>query len=290
MSSNLKPFLNVTGYKFQPVKDPEDLQTRLEKLCSLHSLRGTVIVAPEGINVALAGLENPMRDWMAEFRFLGFEDFWFKESFSDHLPFDKLQIKLKREIISVRNDSLNPLTRVGQKISPEELKKWLDEGRDFTLLDTRNNYEMRMGSFDKAQDLRIEEFQDFEAKIREKAAELNPDRPVVMFCTGGVRCEKAAFAATDAGFKEVYQLDGGILNYFEKCGGDHWVGECFVFDKRVGVLPSLEESQSVLCWACGEPLGTEDQRSEKYVYKQSCPYCFEEKFLSNETPQPFSNR
>ncbi len=275
MGPENKPYLNISAYQFFRIENPESLKPQLAELCEKNNVMGTLLLTPEGLNVALAGLEQNVRNWISQFEAMGFTDFWFKESFSDHLPFDKLQIKLKQEIISVRNPALDPLTRKAESIDPQNLKAWLDEGRDFTLLDTRNGYEMRMGTFAKAVGLGIEEFQDFEASLEKRKEKLNPEKPLVMFCTGGVRCEKAAFAARDAGFKEVYQLEGGILNYFEQCGGAHWNGECFVFDKRVGVLPSLEESQSLLCWACGEPLSIEDQSSADYVYRKSCPYCIE---------------
>ncbi len=273
MTESQKAYLNISAYRFLPIESPELLKSNLEDLCVRHGVRGTILVAPEGLNLALSALEATMRAWIKDFEAMGYGGFWYKESYSDHLPFDRLQVKHKREIISVRNEKLDPLSRRAKKISPDELKAWLDEGRDFTLLDTRNIYEVRMGTFEKARDLGIEEFQDFEKRLHDNREALGPKKPMVMFCTGGIRCEKAAFAASDAGFEEVYQLEGGVLNYFEKCGGDHWKGECFVFDKRVGVLPNLEESKSILCWACGEPLGVEDQKSEAYVYKESCPYC-----------------
>jgi UPF0176 protein len=268
-----KAYVNLSGYRFMAIEEPESKRENLLALCQKHAVMGTLLLTPEGLNVAIAGLEKNVRQWVRDFEALGFTGFWLKESFSDHLPFDKIQVKLKREIISVRNPALDPLKRTAQNIRPEDLKSWLDEGRDFTLLDTRNNYEIRMGAFRKAVGLGIEEFQNFETSLRSQTEKLDPAKPLVMYCTGGVRCEKAAFAAADAGFQEVYQLEGGILNYFEKCGGDHWAGECFVFDKRVGVLPNLEESQSLLCWACGEPLSVEDQKSPDYVYRKSCPYC-----------------
>ncbi|RYD48770.1 MAG: pseudouridine synthase, partial [Verrucomicrobiaceae bacterium] len=154
-----------------------------------------------------------------------------------------------------------------------ELKKWLDEGRPVTLLDTRNDYEVKLGTFKGAIIPNINTFREFPAAVRELPAELK-DQPVVMFCTGGIRCEKAGPFMEQEGFNNIYQLDGGILKYFEECGGDHYDGECFVFDQRVGVDPGLNESDHAICYACQAPLTKADQDDPRHVVGVSCPHCF----------------
>ena len=170
------------------------------------------------------------------------------------------------------NDEVKPQEFTGTSISPKEFKSWLDGGKEVIVLDTRNDYEIRMGKFQNAVDLDIQTFRQFPNAIKELPDEMK-GIPVVMYCTGGVRCEKASVVMLDEGFESVFQLEGGILGYFEECGGSHWEGECFVFDRRVGLGPDLEETDSILCYACREPLIREEQLSEDYVFGQSCPYC-----------------
>ena len=153
-----------------------------------------------------------------------------------------------------------------------ELKQILDAGKEVIVLDTRNEYECRIGTFENALELNIRSFRDFPKAIEELDENLK-DKPVVMFCTGGIRCEKASVVMMDAGFSNVKQLKGGILGYFEQVGGDYWNGDCFVFDRRVAVNPQLEETDVVQCYACRVPLLLEEQNSGEYVIAQSCPYC-----------------
>ena len=148
----------------------------------------------------------------------------------------------------------------------------LDAGEEVVVLDTRNEYECRIGTFENALELNIRSFRDFPKAIDEMDEDLK-DKPVVMFCTGGIRCEKASVVMMDAGFSNVKQLKGGILGYFEEVGGDYWNGDCFVFDRRVAVNPQLEETDVVQCYACREPLLFEEQNTGEYVIAQSCPYC-----------------
>jgi UPF0176 protein len=181
-------------------------------------------------------------------------------------------VRLKKEIISMGHDEVKPAKFTGPSIKPTEFKSWLDEGKEIIVLDARNDYEMRTGKFQNAIDLNIKSFRDFPTAAKQLPDELK-GTPVVMYCTGGVRCEKASVVLLEEGFNEVYQLEGGILGYFEECGGAHWDGECFVFDKRVGVNPELEETDTVMCFTCREPLLAHEQESEAYIEGKSCPYC-----------------
>jgi UPF0176 protein len=185
-------------------------------------------------------------------------------------------VKIKKEIIAFGVEGVDPARRPATKISAHQLKQWLDEGRPVTLLDTRNDYEVRMGTFKGAVIPHIWNFRDFPAAVEKLPAELKT-QPVVMFCTGGIRCEKAGPFMAMQGYTDVLQLDGGILKYFEEVGGAHYEGECFVFDERVGVGPDLRETGSVICFHCQMPLTVEDQRRPDYVYEKTCRHCVDGK-------------
>ena len=158
--------------------------------------------------------------------------------------------------------------------SPSTFKSWLDEGREIVVLDTRNDYEVRLGTFEGAVGLNLSTFRAFPDAIAK--SEIDKNQTVVMFCTGGIRCEKASSVMMQQGWSDVRQLEGGILGYFEEVGGEHWNGDCFVFDRRVALDPALEETTTQMCWACREPLTEEEMQSEQYEIARSCPYCIEE--------------
>lgn len=269
------PVLNISTYKFTPFESAElpALRERLLAVCREQSLRGTILLSTEGINLFVAGEPANIHALLAEIRTLpGLADLAPKESFSAEQPFNRMLVKIKKEIIAFGVDGIDPARKPAPKLSPKTLKQWLDEGRPVTLLDTRNDYEVRLGTFKGAVDPRIDHFREFPDAVRKLPEELKA-RPVVMFCTGGIRCEKAGPFMVREGFQEVFQLDGGILKYFEECGGAHYDGECFVFDRRVGVDPELKETGSVLCWNCQMPLTVAEQKDPRYVYEKSCPYC-----------------
>ena len=157
-------------------------------------------------------------------------------------------------------------------IAPETLKEWLEEKRDFTLLDTRNNYEVELGTFENADHLNIRNFCHYEAQAKKIPKDLT-EKPLVVFCTGGIRCEKAAPLMKKLGFKNVLQLDGGILNYFEKTGGAHYRGDCFVFDDRVALTPTLEETDLIPCAHCGKSVTKEERRLPTFRFGKCCPHC-----------------
>ncbi|MEO5667288.1 MAG: rhodanese-like domain-containing protein, partial [Bdellovibrionota bacterium] len=239
-------------------------------------LKGSILVTPEGVNVMLAGTPDAvweMHRYLGEVD-AGLKEIDFKQSWSQSVPFRRYLVKEKSEVIKLGLPEIQPLHEKGAAITPENLKSWYDEKREFTILDTRNDYEVRIGTFQNAVDMRLKNFVDFPEKLKKLPAEAKK-KPLVMFCTGGVRCERASLVAERQGFEEVYQLEGGILRYFEKVGGAHYEGDCFVFDYRVALTPELKESQAVLCFACGEPLSVEDQKSDHYEPLVSCPYCIE---------------
>ena len=203
----------------------------------------------------------------------GLADLTPKESASAEQPYNRMLVKIKKEIIAFGVAGIDPARQPAAKLSPRTLKQWLDEGRAITLLDTRNDYEIRLGTFRGAVAAGIDHFRDFPEAVRRLPPAVK-DRPIVMFCTGGIRCEKAGPFMAREGY-DVFQLDGGILKYFEECGGAHYDGECFVFDRRVGLDPNLQETKSVMCFACQMPLTEEDQKDSHYVPDVSCGHCFQ---------------
>ena len=231
--------LNVAAYKFITFDDLETRRTRYYNDAQARQLRGTILLAEEGINLSLAGpaanLEAFMRDLQAHDPPGALE---IKRSYSSAPPFGKLQVKLKREIVALKRPDIRPDRTPAPRVSPADLKAWLDAGRELLLLDTRNEFEIAHGSFVGARSLQLQSFSDLPARL-ETVDPAWKDCTVVTFCTGGIRCEKAAPLLIEAGFKDVVQLDGGILKYFEECGADHYSGTCFVFDERVALDDTL---------------------------------------------------
>lgn len=265
---------NISTYRFAPLDGLRNLREELLALCKAWSLKGTILLSTEGINLFVAGGAESIDCLLARLRAIpGLEDLAPKVSLSENQPFNRMLVRIKKEIISFGVEAVRPADYTSPKISPRELKRWLDEGKPVTLLDTRNDYEVKLGTFKGAIDPRIRTFRGFPEAVRKLPGELK-DQPVVMFCTGGIRCEKAGPFMEMEGFSNIYQLDGGILKYFEECGGDHYEGDCFVFDQRVGVDPALHESGHAVCFACLAPLDDEDQRDPRYVRGKSCPHCF----------------
>jgi len=269
--------INLSCYQFAPLKGLEELRLSLQEGAKANGLKGTILLAPEGINFFLAGTREQLAAVLAIIRAVpGLAGIQPKESPSSEQPFKRMLVKIKKEIIAFGVEGVDPARRPAAKISPRQLKQWLDEGRPVTLLDTRNDYEIRMGTFKGAVVPQIWNFRDFPAAVEKLPAELKT-QPVVMFCTGGIRCEKAGPFMAMQGYTDVLQLDGGILKYFEECGGAHYDGECFVFDERVGVGPDLRETGSVICFNCQMPLTVEDQQRPDYVYEQTCRHCVDGK-------------
>ncbi|MFN5869599.1 MAG: rhodanese-like domain-containing protein, partial [Akkermansiaceae bacterium] len=265
---------NLAAYRFVELSGLKELREELLALCKDAGLKGTILLSVEGINLFVAGAEQGVDQLMARLRQIrGLEDFAGKVSVSDDQPFRRMLVRIKKEIISFGIEGVGPGKRTSPKLSAKELKRWLDEGRKITLLDTRNDYEVKLGTFEGAIVPDIHTFREFPKAVRELPEEMK-DETIVMFCTGGIRCEKAGPFMEMEGFKHIYQLDGGILKYFEECGGDHYQGECFVFDQRVGVDPALQETDSAMCFVCQAPLKAEDQEDHRYTESVSCPHCF----------------
>lgn len=265
---------NISCYLFAHLSGLKALKAELLGACKERDLRGTILLANEGINLFIAGPRAAIDEVVAMIRAVpGLEGLAPKYSESDHQPFNRMLVRLKKEIIAFGVEGIDPAARTSPKLKAAELKQWLDEGKPVTLLDTRNDYEVKLGTFKGAVPAGIDSFRDFPGAVA-KLPEAMKEQPVVMFCTGGIRCEKAGPFMEREGFKNVYQLDGGILKYFEEVGGDHYDGECFVFDQRVGVDPALRESESAQCFQCQAPLTAEEQEHPHYQPPHSCPHCY----------------
>lgn len=265
---------NITGYKFTPITDTKLLQEKIINLSEENNLKGTVLISDKGINFSVAGLiENTSKFVKVIKKDKQFSDIDIKTTFNEYQPFRKMLVRIKKEIISMGVDEINPYEFTGEKIKPFELNKKLDAGEDVILLDTRNEYEVRLGTFENAIDLNLDSFRDFPTKINGLREQIG-DKEIVMFCTGGVRCEKASALMLKSGFKNVKQIDGGVINYFKETGGAHWKGDCFVFDDRVALDKELNETDYVLCFRCREPLNKDEIASEHYKIDEYCPYCY----------------
>lgn len=265
---------NIAAYQFVPLSDLPALRRQLLSQCKALGLLGTILISSEGINLCVAGGSQEIDALLKELRALpGLADFSPKVSHSDEQPFRRMLVRIKKEIIAFGVAGIDPAKRTSPKLTPLELKEWLDEGRPITLLDTRNDYEVKVGTFKNAMTLGISHFRDFPAAVSQLPTDLK-QRPIVMFCTGGIRCEKAGPYMEREGFEQIFQLDGGILKYFADCGGVHYAGDCFVFDRRIGLDSGLSETDNTQCFNCWAPLLAADQADPRYVFGKSCPHCY----------------
>ena len=266
---------NIAGYRFIDLHDRDELRDPFMNRCTDLGLKGTILLSPNGINFFLAGFEESVSEFIqyleSDRRFSGIP---IKFSRTDYQPFRRMLVKRKNEIISLGDSEIKPSEFTGPYIKPIEFKHLMDTEEDILILDTRNDYEARIGSFEGSLELGISSFRDFPNAIASIPEEYK-SKTVVMYCTGGIRCEKASAVMMNAGFEDVKQLEGGILGYFKECGGSYWDGDCFVFDQRVAVDSDLTETDIQMCFKCREPLSLEEQKSEKYVIGEHCPYCAE---------------
>jgi UPF0176 protein len=233
----VNPILNISAYKFVPLPDAPVLRELLLTRALALQLKGTILLAEEGINLFLAGVDDAVHEFVAQLQSdKRFSDLAPKESWSAHQPFKKMLVKVKREIIRMDHPTIQPSAGRAPAVSAATVRRWLDAGVDdagraVVTLDTRNAFEVDHGTFEGAIDWRINKFTEFPQALRDHRTELQ-DKTVVSFCTGGIRCEKAAILMREAGLTNVYQLEGGILKYFEETDGAHYQGNCFVFDER----------------------------------------------------------
>ena len=273
MAVNENSVVNIAGYKFEPVENPVDLVRMYQQKCDELKLKGTMLISKNGINFSLAGTQQATDTIIAfleeDNRFLNIP---LKVTYSETQPFRRMKVRLKKEIISLGRKDINPRELTGERISPQDLKNLLDNKEDVLVLDTRNEYETRVGKFENAIDLNLDTFRDFPKAI-ESLPEEYKGKQIVMYCTGGIRCEKASAVMMKAGFADVKQLEGGVLDYFKETGGAYWEGDCFVFDERVALDTELNETDYIYCYICREPLSAEEKASPDFKINEYCPYC-----------------
>ena len=265
--------VNIAGYRFVDLDDRDELRQPFRFICEKLNLKGTILLSSNGINFFLAGDKKSIDSYIefleSDKRFV---DIPLKISYTDYQPFRRMLVRLKKEIISLGLDEVRPAEFTAPNIKPQELKNMLDKNEDLVILDTRNDYETRVGLFENAIDLNLSTFRDFPEAILDLPEEYKT-KQIVMYCTGGIRCEKASVVMMNAGFENVKQLEGGVLGYFEETDGSHWNGDCFVFDQRVAVDTELNETEYSMCFACREPLTKQERRSNDYKFDSYCPYC-----------------
>jgi len=268
----------VSFYRFLDLEEPETFREGLQALCEAEGLLGTILVATEGFNGTLAGTESAILtvfDWLREHAGIS-EPLDARWTDADEAPFRRMRVKLKSEIVTLGRPDILPHQRTGQYVPPGQWNELIGNP-DVVVIDTRNHYEYEVGTFPRAIDPGSDSFREFPEFARE-LAEQSTERPLAMFCTGGIRCEKATALMLELGFDEVYHLQGGIINYLETMPADEnlWRGECFVFDQRVAIDRDLAEGGYVQCHACRRPLSIEDMQSPDYREGVSCPRCVNE--------------
>lgn len=282
-------FVVAALYKFTRLPEFEGLQQPLLDLMSKHEVKGTLLLAAEGINGTVcgprAGIDILKAFLDAQPAFAGLS---YKESFSDEQTFYRTKVKLKKEIVTMGVEGIDPNRVVGTYVKPQDWNSLISDP-EVLLVDTRNDYEVAVGTFKGALDPNTKAFRDFPAYVKEH---LDPARhkKVAMFCTGGIRCEKSTAYLKEQGFDEVYHLEGGILKYLEEVPAEQslWEGECFVFDQRVTVKHGLIQGSFDQCFACRRPISDEDKASDRYQQGVACPHCFDE--MSEEQKARFSER
>ncbi len=299
-------FLTAALYKFVTLPDFAALQMPLQAFCESQDVRGTLLLAEEGINGTIAGPAQGVRAVLAHLRSdPRLADLAHKESWSHKLPFYRMKVRLKREIVTLGVPGINPNEMAGQYVKPEDWNALIAEP-GVVVVDTRNAYEVGIGSFEGAVDPHTRSFSELPAWVAAQSApggllaEKDGKKPkVAMFCTGGIRCEKSTAFMRTQGFDEVYHLEGGILKYLETVPEDQsrWQGECFVFDERVSVVHGLATGHYDLCRACRDPISEADKASPLYVAGVSCPGCHDKKtaeqkrgFVERQRQVDFANR
>lgn len=267
----------ATFYKFVKLPDFTQKQQPILSLCQAQAVKGTILLAAEGINGTIAASRESIDAVLSFLRSDSrLADLEHKESYTDSPPFERMKVRLKQEIVTIGLPQVDPNEQVGTYVSPKDWNALICDP-EVTVIDTRNDYEVSIGSFKGAQNPQTESFRQFPDYIRQN---LDPakHKKVAMFCTGGIRCEKASAFMLSEGFQEVYHLKGGILKYLEEVPEQEslWQGECFVFDERVAVAQGLALGSHEMCLSCGHPISNEDKTSSKYKYSISCPYCFDQ--------------
>jgi UPF0176 protein len=276
-------------YKFVRLENYQEMRHPLQKVMEDNGVKGTLLLANEGINGTVAGSRegiDALLAWLKSDERLA--DISFKESFDDEMPFYRTKVKLKKEIVTMGVEGIDPRHVVGTYVKPKDWNALISDP-DVVLVDTRNDYEIEIGTFEGAVNPNTETFREFPEYVA-KNLDNTKHKKVAMFCTGGIRCEKSTAYMKEQGFEEVYHLEGGILKYLEEVPKEEtmWQGECFVFDNRVAVNHDLEKGSYDQCHACRLPITEEDKMSDKYEKGISCPHCFDS--VTDEQRARFAER
>lgn len=262
-------------YKFTHFEDFEAYQKPIYDCMCANEVRGTLLIAREGINGTIAGSRLGIDAVLAFLRSIPqIGEFNHKESYSEELPFYRSKVKLKKEIVTMGVEDIDPRTDAGEYVAPKDWNALIQDP-EVLLIDTRNDYEIKIGTFKQAINPNTQSFREFPEYVA-KHLDKNRHKKIAMFCTGGIRCEKSTAYLKQQGFEHVYHLEGGILQYFEDVAPEDslWEGECFVFDNRVAVTKTLEVGQYDQCFACRMPITEEDKASQYYEKGVSCPHCY----------------
>lgn len=274
MNNNNEMIVIAALYQFVELPDYQELRDPLLKLCQQHGIKGTLLLAREGINGTVAGRRDAINALQAFLKADGrLNNLEYKESFAHKQPFLRMKVRLKKEIVTIGLSEVNPLKQVGTYVTPQEWNALLSDP-EVIVIDTRNDYEVRIGAFKGALNPSIQRFREFPTWVQQNLAE-QKKRKIAMYCTGGIRCEKASSYMLAAGFEEVYHLKGGILRYLETMPQEDslWEGECFVFDHRVAVTHGLKVGSYDQCYGCRMPLSAADKQLPDYQEGVACGYC-----------------
>ena len=289
--TNKNKILVAALYKFVEIDDLLSLQSNLYEICEKNNIMGTILIANEGINGTISGKNNEINQTISllksDKRFANIE---IKYSSANKQPFHRMKVRLKKEIVTIGLPEINPNKKVGTYVKPEDWNDLISDP-NVIVIDTRNKYETKIGSFQNALDPETSSFREFPDWVKKfKSSKENANKKIAMFCTGGIRCEKASSLMKEEGFEDVYHLQGGILKYLETIDKENslWNGECFVFDQRVCLTDELEVGSYKMCFACRMPITEEEMQNEKYIEGISCIYCYDK--TTKEKKERFGSR
>ena len=279
-NSTLDKYIISTFYKFLVLENYKELKIKFDKSLSKTNIKGTILLANEGVNGTIAGSESDLKKFFLYIdKFSQFKDITPKFSSSNKNPFLRMKVRLKKEIVTIGIPEVSPSNLVGKYLNVEEWNEFLNESNSM-IIDTRNNYEVSIGTFKNSINPKIKSFRDFPKWVQKNLIDkkVSKELKIGMFCTGGIRCEKSTSYLKQLGFENVFHLDGGILKYLENVKSDEneWKGECFVFDYRVSLNKSLEKGEYEMCYACRMPLSKENKKNKHYLKGQSCEYCYDQ--------------
>ena len=279
-NSTLDKYIISTFYKFLVLENYKELKIKFDKSLSKTNIKGTILFANEGVNGTIAGSESDLKKFFLYIdKFSQLKDITPKFSSSNKNPFLRMKVRLKKEIVTIGIPDVSPSNLVGKYLNVEEWNDFLNESNSM-IIDTRNNYEVSIGTFKNSINPKIKSFRDFPKWVQKNLIDkkVSKESKIGMFCTGGIRCEKSTSYLKQLGFENVFHLDGGILKYLENVKSDQneWKGECFVFDYRVSLNDSLEKGEYDMCYACRMPLNKKNKKNKHYLKGQSCEYCYDQ--------------